>query len=320
MKVGSSHDHPDNRGVWVEIWIIDLVGGDLSCALLLSQLLWWHQPGKSRRPKLRYERDGHLWLTRADDDWWRDCRLTHRQVDRIKKRLRELDLVEIRRIRTPGGATISAWRPNESVIQEAEERWEEREPGSTRVRTTGATSAGTQPGTSDDEAGSTPTGTSGTYAEEDDQWKYANGDDGNHANADVPSLDPDLEGKKEPLAPQGAQGDDFARAQSIVDGWVATDPRRTVNSRLGVSKVVEEFLAAGYPDEVMRAALDSAKCPTKNALLVVLNGSNGHAPDNRPAVPRVAAASPSDNDPVTPFSALPDRAALVRAAMNRSSE
>lgn len=113
----SSESHPDTRGVWVETWTIDLLDGDLAAALLFSQLLWWHQPAKDGRAKLDYRRDGSLWLLRPDEDW-HDCRLTLRQVRRIKANLVAKGLVEVRRFKLAGAPT-SAWRPLFDAIQEA---------------------------------------------------------------------------------------------------------------------------------------------------------------------------------------------------------
>ncbi len=110
-------DHPDNRGVFVELWTIDLLDGDHAAALLLSQLLWWHQPGKDGRPKVSYERNGSTWLLRPDDGW-QDCRLTQKQVRRIRSVLAGKGLIEHKRFKL-NGAPTSAWRPLFDAIQEA---------------------------------------------------------------------------------------------------------------------------------------------------------------------------------------------------------
>ncbi len=102
----------------MEMWTVDLLNGDFAAALLFSQLMWWHQPGKDGRPKVAYERNGHSWLLRADDDWHRDCRLTQKQVRRIRSVLVAKGLVEHRRFKL-NGAPTSAWRPLFDAIQEA---------------------------------------------------------------------------------------------------------------------------------------------------------------------------------------------------------
>lgn len=117
----TAREHRDNQKVCVEMWIVDLLDGDHAAAVLLSQLLWWFQPAKGQtRPRVRYEREGALWLLRADDDWWDDCRLTAKQVRRIRKVLLDADLIVYRRFKWNGGPT-SAWQPNASRFAQMDE-------------------------------------------------------------------------------------------------------------------------------------------------------------------------------------------------------
>lgn len=115
---GNTHDHPDNRGIWLKTWAIDLVDGDHAAALLLTQLLWWHQPSPYGWVRLRFKRAGQQWLTRADEDWWDECRLTVRQVRRIKAALRKEGLI-VHKVFRIDGVTRSAWRPDIAAIQSA---------------------------------------------------------------------------------------------------------------------------------------------------------------------------------------------------------
>lgn len=110
------HDHEDRQGVFVRLWTLDLLDGDLSAALLFNQLLWWHRPNLDGTPKLRYERDGHRWLLRADDGWENECSMTTKQVRRVRSVLVDRELVEHRRFKL-NGAPTSAWRPRFDVIQ-----------------------------------------------------------------------------------------------------------------------------------------------------------------------------------------------------------
>lgn len=114
----NSFDHPDNRGVFIEMWTVDILDGDLSAALLFSQLLWWHQTAKDGRPRLAFERDGHRWLVRPDDGWEGDCRMTTKQVRRVRSALVVRGLVEVKRFKVDGAPT-SAWRPLYEAIQAA---------------------------------------------------------------------------------------------------------------------------------------------------------------------------------------------------------
>lgn len=264
MRSGSSHDHPDNRGVWVETWVIDLVAGDLSAALLLSQLMWWHQPGKSGRPKLRFEREGHLWLTRTDDDWWEDCRLTQRQVRRIRAQLESAELIEHKVVRL-GTETVSAWRPNISVIQEAQDRnasADEDGSGVTRWRH------------SRGRLGLTPTGHSGTDANTSVPRSDAKASVPTDARASVHSLlDPEEREEQETVAAYRPRAHRRADAEEIVRTWWEESVPTPVNSFVGVVGVVDKLLTAGYEDDAVARALREALCPTTNSLLVALNGA-----------------------------------------------
>ncbi|WP_380102053.1 hypothetical protein [Deinococcus rufus] len=65
-----SRDTIDFKKIYVD------VAGDLKAGLLLSQILYWRLPSKQRDTKLSVERDGRLWLAKADADWWGEVRLT----------------------------------------------------------------------------------------------------------------------------------------------------------------------------------------------------------------------------------------------------
>jgi hypothetical protein len=243
------------------MWIVDLVGGDLSAALLLSQLLWWHQPAKSGRPKLRYEREGLLWLVRTDDDWWTDCRLTMRQVRRIRAQLESADLVEHKVVKI-GLVTTSAWRPKMDVVQTALDRkdaMEDRESGVTPTRHSRVA------------VGLTPTRQSRTDANASLQWTDTNASLQSDANASVPSLlDPEVKEEQEEVAASRPPAQLRSDAEDLVRTWWEDSTPTPVSSFIGVVKIVERFLIAGYPDDIVAGALRSAPCPTVNALLIEL--------------------------------------------------
>lgn len=104
------HTHRDRRGLFVPLWVLDVVDNDYPTAILYAQVLWWHQPGLDGGRRARYRRDGHVWLLRADDEWNDECRLTIKQVRRSKKVLVDAGLVEVRRYKRSGAPT-TAWRP-----------------------------------------------------------------------------------------------------------------------------------------------------------------------------------------------------------------
>lgn len=115
--MNSFRSHRDNQRVLVEMWTVDAVDGDHSAAALLSQLLWWFQLSKgTRQTRVRYEREGELWLIRSDDEWFEDCRLTQKQVRRVRKLLLEKDLIVHRKFQVYGAPT-GAWRPNFPTLE-----------------------------------------------------------------------------------------------------------------------------------------------------------------------------------------------------------
>lgn len=131
------HDHEDRQGVFVRLWTIDLLDGDFHAALLFNQLLWWHRPNLDGTSKLRYERDGHQWLLRADDGWQPECRMTTKQVRRVRSLLVAKGLIEHRRFKL-NGAPTSAWRPIFEVIREARAADQDSDSPKTRTSPQGA--------------------------------------------------------------------------------------------------------------------------------------------------------------------------------------
>lgn len=116
----SARDDQDNRGVFIELWVLDLVGQDFPAAMLLSQVLWWAQPGKNGKPRMQFKRDGHRWLVRADADpeWWDECRLSKKQVIQAKTRLRQAGFIETIRVHSEG-KWVSGVRPLLDTVSEA---------------------------------------------------------------------------------------------------------------------------------------------------------------------------------------------------------
>lgn len=128
MSDATFRSHRDNQRVLVEMWTVDALDGDHAAAALLSQLLWWFQPAKgTRQPRVRYEREAHLWLIRSDDDWYDDCRLTIKQVRRIRKALLERGLIVHRRFQI-NGAPTGAWRPDFEALEQYVAEYEAERP------------------------------------------------------------------------------------------------------------------------------------------------------------------------------------------------
>lgn len=73
------------------------VAGDLAAGVMLSQIIYYFLPAQAH-----YLRDG--WLVRRRADWWEECRLTPKQVDRALRLLTRKGLIETRIAHDAGGA------------------------------------------------------------------------------------------------------------------------------------------------------------------------------------------------------------------------
>ena len=95
----ASRDTIDVKRMYID------VTGDLMAGVLLSQIVFWHLPDKQGQSKLSVERDGHRWLAKAREDWWDECRIAPRQMDRLLPLLEGKGLVETRTWKFSGSPT-----------------------------------------------------------------------------------------------------------------------------------------------------------------------------------------------------------------------
>lgn len=77
---------------------VDLTG-DLTSAILLSQIIYWFLPDKKGEQRTTIIRDGRRWIAKRHDDWWGDCRIPSRTV---KRHLAELEAKHL--------ITTAVWR------------------------------------------------------------------------------------------------------------------------------------------------------------------------------------------------------------------
>ena len=79
---------------------LKVANNDLAVALLLSQIVYWHEPGKNGKTKLRVRKkvDGqwHFFIAKARGEWMEECGLTIKQYRRAMKVLRERNLADFR--------------------------------------------------------------------------------------------------------------------------------------------------------------------------------------------------------------------------------
>jgi hypothetical protein len=79
--------------------------GDVVAGLMLSQIIYWHLPDRGGQGKLRVERDSLRWLVKTRDEWWHECRLNPREVDRARKVLETRGIIEVRLYKFNGSPT-----------------------------------------------------------------------------------------------------------------------------------------------------------------------------------------------------------------------
>ena len=99
---------------------VDMADGDPIAGLALSQIVFWHLPDKDGHSKLRVERDGHYWIAKPRNDWWDECRLTPKRVDRALKILSDVGIISVETFHFAGIPTLHV-RINEQTFME---EWE----------------------------------------------------------------------------------------------------------------------------------------------------------------------------------------------------
>lgn len=254
---GGYHDNQDTRGVFVELWVIDLLDGDVPAALYLSQLLWRCQPAKNGewRPHM-IERDGERWMHRADAGWWDDCRLNDRTVRRIKAQLKKRGLIEACQIKNGSGVPVAATRPLYDAIREQSATRSD----STRSRQVQGHDA--KPSSRHDANASSPPSTNPLpktqepLAAPSPPAPPAAGANGQLF--DAPSQQP-------PRSAENARATETTRA--IYD---ARDPKPTAPF-VGIVQIVKSLLAAGWTEAEVIAAGVSAPALTRNSFEFALN-------------------------------------------------
>jgi hypothetical protein len=98
---------------------VDMAGGDLPAGVALSQIVYWHLPSKKGDSKMRVSKAGHEWIAKRRAEWWTECRLKEKRLDRAlvilsKRSLKakahpsqpSVDLIEKRSFKFNGEPTV----------------------------------------------------------------------------------------------------------------------------------------------------------------------------------------------------------------------
>lgn len=96
----ASLDTIDFKKVYVDMT------GDLVAGLTLSQIVYWHLPGRNGVTKLSVSHDGYLWVAKKRSEWWDEIRISPKQLDRALKILTGKNLVVVKLYHYDGKPTV----------------------------------------------------------------------------------------------------------------------------------------------------------------------------------------------------------------------
>lgn len=89
---------------------VELVGGDINAALMLSQIFYWYSPSrKTGKSKLRVFREGEWWLAKSGKDWEKELGTTPKQARLALAKLETLGIVATK-LMSYGGAPVTHLR------------------------------------------------------------------------------------------------------------------------------------------------------------------------------------------------------------------
>lgn len=96
----SSRDTIEVKRTYIDI------AGDLVAGILLSQIVYWHLPDRDGKSRLRVQREGKFWIAKSRTEWWDECRVSPKQVDRALEALRRRNVIETRLFKFNGSPTV----------------------------------------------------------------------------------------------------------------------------------------------------------------------------------------------------------------------
>jgi hypothetical protein len=82
------------------------VGGDVIVGILLSRIVFWHEPKGIRRSTRHVFRDGVLWIAKTQAEWMAECHISRKQYRRAITVLKKKGLVEVRVMKFDGVTMI----------------------------------------------------------------------------------------------------------------------------------------------------------------------------------------------------------------------
>jgi hypothetical protein len=97
----------NRKGVFLFRDYTELLRGDISAALMLSQIVYWYLPSKKTgKSKLRVFRGGRWWLAKRHQEWSDECGFSRMQARRCIEVLKEAHLIECHLFKFAGTPTV----------------------------------------------------------------------------------------------------------------------------------------------------------------------------------------------------------------------
>lgn len=97
---------------------------DLVAGALLKQILYWFSPDKNGRSRVRIRKNGHYWLAKQREEWYREIRITPKQYDRAAKILETKGLIIKERFKFDGAPTVHI-RLNHENLEHFINKWKQ---------------------------------------------------------------------------------------------------------------------------------------------------------------------------------------------------
>jgi hypothetical protein len=84
----------ETQSIKIKPIYIDINSGNLTDGVIFSQIMYWHTPNEKGENRLRVFRNGHFWLAKSYEDWWKECRVPERTARAALTRIEKRGLIE----------------------------------------------------------------------------------------------------------------------------------------------------------------------------------------------------------------------------------
>jgi hypothetical protein len=130
----STRDTIDVKKIYID------VAGDLIAGIVLSQIVYWHLPARDGHTKMRVVRNNLEWLAKSRDEWWSECRVKGKRLDRalglldniIEKKVFKFNGDPTLHVRLKWPEFLAAWQTELQRIETAEGKNEIAKKGRTK--------------------------------------------------------------------------------------------------------------------------------------------------------------------------------------------